>query len=329
MSTAAMPRDNHDGLSRRDFLARSLALGGLALAAGQDVAQAQGAPTVAAQPSPSGTRVVLLGTAGGPTPNKLRSAPSQVIVVNDALYVVDCGNGVARQLVLADLSLGKIRHTFITHHHDDHNADYGNLLLLAWALGPLTTRVDTWGPPPLEAMTGYFLQQNAYDIDLRTAQGGGRPSLASLIHPHEISEGGVVMEDENVKVTATLVNHPPVVPAFGYRFDAADRSIVISGDTTLSDNLIALAQGADVLVHAALYLPGFGDLSPERQDGLTRIHTRIEDVGKVAAAASVKTLVLSHFLPPANPAVTDQMWMDGARANFDGEVIVGKDLLAV
>jgi len=92
----------------------------------------------------TGTRLILLGTAGGPRPQRTRSAPAQVIVVDDVAYVVDCGDGVARQLVLAGAQLTQLRHILITHHHSDHNAGYGNLILLAWAAG-LQTRVDTWG----------------------------------------------------------------------------------------------------------------------------------------------------------------------------------------
>jgi len=170
-----------------------------------------------------------------------------VIVSNNVAYVIDCGDGVARQLALAGVPLPTLRHVFITHHHSDHNADYGNLIWLAWAAG-LRTRVDTWGPPPLEKMTKLFFEMNAYDIDTRISN-EGRVPIAPLVHVHEIRDGGVVMSDDNVKVTAALVDHPPVVPAFAYRFDARDRSIVISGDTAPSENLVKLARGADV--HAA------------------------------------------------------------------------------
>ena len=108
------------------------------------------------------------------------SAPAQVIVVNGTPYVVDCGDGVARQLVAAGVSLPSLRHVFITHHHSDHNADYGTLLLLAWAAG-LRTRVDTWGPPPIEKMTRLFLEMNDYDITTRIAD-EGRVPLAPLLH---------------------------------------------------------------------------------------------------------------------------------------------------
>ena len=93
-------------------------------------------------------KLILLGTGGGPRPRKASSAPAQVILVNDTAYVVDCGDGVARQLAFAGVPLPRLRHIFLTHHHSDHNADYGNLILLAWAAG-LQTRIDAWGPPPL------------------------------------------------------------------------------------------------------------------------------------------------------------------------------------
>jgi len=129
------------------------------------------------------------------------------------------------------------------------------------------------------------------------------------------------------------VDHPPVVPAFGYRFDAEDRSIVISGDTRPSDNLIELAQGADILVHDALYAPAIDRLvagvpnAPDLKRSILSHHTTAEDAGRVAHAAGVKTLVLSHLIPPEDPEVTDQMWIDAASANFRGRVVVGKDLL--
>jgi ribonuclease BN (tRNA processing enzyme) len=136
-------------------------------------------------------------------------------------------------------------------------------------------------------------------------------------------------------VTATLVHHPPVVPAFGYRFDASDRSIVISGDTAPSENLIELARGADVLVHDAFYpaaidrlVAGVANASTLKQSILSH-HTSAEDAGRVAQAAGVKTLVLSHLVPPEDPLVTDQMWIDAASAHFDGKIVVGKDLLEI
>lgn len=275
----------------------------------------------------------MLGTGGGPRPRKASSAPAQLIVANDAVYVVDCGDGVARQMVFADIPLSQLRHIFITHQHSDHNADYGNLLLLAWTAG-LKTRVDAWGPPPLGSMTQHFFEMNAYDIATRI-EDEGRISLRPLVHVHELTKAGFVLEDENVKVTAALVEHPPVVPAFGYRFDATDRSIVISGDTRPSQSLIDLARGADVLVHDALF-PSAIDRLVARVPNAVRLkesimshHTTAEDAGRVAHAAGVGTLVLSHLVPAQDPEVTDQMWIDAASVHFKGRIIVGKDLMEI
>jgi ribonuclease BN (tRNA processing enzyme) len=279
------------------------------------------------------TRLILLGTGGGPAPKKAVSASAQVIVVNDAAYVVDCGDGVSRQLVAADVPLRNLRHIFITHHHSDHNADYGNLMLLSWASG-LVTNVDTWGPPPLTKMTELFLALNAYDIDIRIRD-EGRVPLAPLIRPHEITQGGLVMQDDKVKVTSTLVDHPLVTPAFAYRFDGPDRSIVISGDTARSDNLVKLARGADVLVHEALWLPAVDRIVARDQNAralkehLLASHTAVEDCGRVAQAAGVKTLVLSHLAPGGDATITDELWMNAARQHFQGRIIVGKDLMEI
>jgi ribonuclease BN (tRNA processing enzyme) len=183
-------------------------------------------------------------------------------------------------------------------------------------------------------MTKLFFEMNAYDIDTRIAD-EGRVPLVPLVHAHELTGAGVVMQDENVKVTAALVHHPPVVPAFGFRFDAADRSIVISGDTAPSDNLVKLAQGADVLVHDALFEPGVDRLvarvpnASALKRSIMSHHTSAQDAGRVAQAAGVKMLVLSHLVPPDDPAISDQMWIDAARVHFRGPVIVGKDLLEV
>ncbi|HXO85373.1 MAG TPA: MBL fold metallo-hydrolase [Gemmatimonadales bacterium] len=279
------------------------------------------------------TRLILLGTGGGPRPRTNRSAAAQVIVANGLAYVVDCGDGVARQLAAAGIPLTTLRHIFITHHHSDHNADYGNLILLAWAVG-LETRLDTWGPPPLEKNTRLFLEMSATDINVRIAD-ESYPPLAPLVFPHELARPGPVMSDANVKVSATVVPHPLMEPALAYRFDCTDRSIVISGDTAFSESLIHLAKGADVLVHEAMHLPGVDRLAarvpnhPGLKKHLLASHTSAEDAGRVAQAAGVKLLVLSHLVPADDPTITDDMWIAAARVNFRGPIIVGRDLLEI
>jgi len=155
---------------RREFLARAGVLSAIAWLPETSYAQ------------DARTRLILLGTGGGPRPGKKSSAAAQVIITNGVAYVIDCGDGVARQLAMADVPLSSLRHIFLTHQHSDHNADYGNLILLAWTAG-LRTRVDTWGPPPLQRMTRLFFEMNKYDIDVRIAN-EGRVSLLPLVHAH-------------------------------------------------------------------------------------------------------------------------------------------------
>jgi ribonuclease BN (tRNA processing enzyme) len=305
--------------TRRAFLTTAVALAGVSRAL--------------AHASADRTRLILLGTGGGPRPRIASSASAQVIICNKLAYVVDCGDGVARQLAFARVPFPSLRHIFLTHQHSDHNADYGNLIWLAWTAG-LSTRVDTWGPPPIERMTQLFFEMNAYDIDTRISN-EGRVPLMPLVHVHEIREAGVVMTDDNVTVTSALVDHPPVVPAFAYRFDAKDRSIVISGDTAPSEHLVKLASGADVLVHSAMYPPAIDRLvarvsnASALKASILAHQTSAEDAGRVAQAAGVKTLVLSHLVPADDPEVTEAMWIVAAHRHFGGRVILGRDLLEV
>lgn len=310
--------------SRRELLVGVTAAIGLAVT---------GLSSGSAPASTPATRLILLGTGGGPRPRRNSFPSSQVIVANDRAYVVDCGDGVATQLVRAGVPLTTLRHVFITHHHSDHNADYGNLLLLAWASG-LRTRVDTWGPPPLAKMTRLFIEMNEADIMMRQTD-EGKVRFRPLIHAHEIRAAGKVVSDANVTVTCALVDHPPCTTAFAYRFDAPDRSIVISGDTRPSDALVRLAKGADVLVHEALFVPGVDRLAARvpnaarLKESILSHHTTAEDAGRIATAAGVKTLVLSHFVPPDDPEITEEMWFTAARSTFKGNVVVGRDLMEV
>jgi len=174
------------------------------------------------------------------------------------------------------------------------------------------------------------------EVDIRTKMADeGRPPLADMIAPHEIFKGGLVMQDQGVKVTAALVDHPPIAPAFAYRFDCPDRSIVISGDTRASDRLIALARGADVLVHEALYLPALEQLiatepnAKTLREHLLASHTPLADVGRVATEAGVKTLVLSHLVPGGYPFIQDQVWMEAISPHFSGKILIGRDLMEI
>jgi ribonuclease BN (tRNA processing enzyme) len=282
-----------------------------------------------------GTRLILLGTAGGPAVKKLRAQPANAVVVAGDLYVVDAGDGVSRQLALAGLSVKDLRAIFITHHHSDHMADYGTLLLRAMATG-LKDPVQSFGPPPLGRITASYLDYMRWDIELRVKD-EGRPPLAALVQAREVAGAGVVYEDGNVRVTAAEVPHGAARPAYAYRFDTRDLSIVFSGDTSRSETLIELAKGADILVHEILNMDAI-DATVNRTDPgnealkrhIIEAHTPMREVGEVATEAGVGKLVLSHFVPSDIPAYDrPEIWLEGVRESFDGEIVVGEDLLEI
>lgn len=277
------------------------------------------------------TRLVLLGTAGGPTPKRRRSAPAQAVVVDGHTYLVDCGNGVGRQLRLAGLPFDSLRAIAVTHHHSDHNADLGTLLHLSWCAN-LSTPVDVYGPSPLASMMDGFLSFAATDAATRVAD-EGRPELAPLIRAREVTAEGVVHEDQRVRITAARVNHPPT-DAWAYRIDTADRSVVVSGDTTPCDGLIRLARGADILVHEVMRTASIDALmgatnGKRLREHLVASHTDVGDVGRIAAEAGVGRLVLSHFVP-GDEDIPDDVWLDEAARGYGRDrIIVGRDLLVL
>jgi ribonuclease BN (tRNA processing enzyme) len=302
------------------------------------MASVAGGHSVAA---PGDTRVILLGTKGGPRVNKGRANPSNLVIAAGRSYVVDCGYGVTRQLVEAGIEAHEVRTVLITHNHSDHMLELGALVYSAWA-GGLREPLDVWGPPPIARSVANFLDSVSYDIDIRI-EDEGRPDLRKLVRVHEFEApetvpaagSAAVFERDGLKVKAVRVRHPPITHAYAYRFDAPDRSIVLSGDTTYSPELIALAKGADVLVHEVMHLGGLDRLlsrnpnAPTLRKHLIDSHTTTEQLGHVAAEAGVKTLVLSHFVPGDDASITDAMWVEDVRKNFSGEIVVGRDLMTI
>lgn len=280
------------------------------------------------------TRIVLLGTKGGPRVGEVgRSNPATLLVINDVPYLIDCGYGVTKQLVTAGVPLDRLRYIFITHHHSDHNLEFGPLLYNTWITG-LPAQIDAYGPPGVTKMAEQFFDYQKFDIDVRIVD-EGRTDPRKLVTTHEISKPGVVLTNNDVKVSMCVVRHPPIKDSYAYRFDAKDRSVVISGDTAYAPELGEFAKGADVLVHEVMYLPGIEALlkrlpnAKRLREHLMVAHTLPEDVGKIAAQAGVKTLVLTHFVPGDDPSITDEQWSADIRKHFKGQIIVGKDLMEI
>jgi ribonuclease BN (tRNA processing enzyme) len=294
-------------------------------------AAALAAPTAFAQTARPRTRIVFLGTKGGPRIGLNAANPANLVVVNDTPFVIDCGAGVSHQLVAAGVPIPSVKYIFISHHHSDHNLEYGNLFYNAWAAG-LSTPIHSFGPRGLEAMTRTYWELNKFDVETRI-EDEGRPDPRPLLIAKDIADDGVVLQTADVNVTAFRTPHPPISDNFAYKFETPDGTIVFSSDTAYNPKLAEFAKGADVLVHEALYLPAVDRLVIKTKNGATlkkhllESHTTTEDVGRIAAAAGVKVLVLSHFVPGDDPEVTDDDWTRDVKKNFSGRIIVAKDLM--
>jgi ribonuclease BN (tRNA processing enzyme) len=330
------------GLSRRNLLASLVA--GPALVATDEPSAAQAAgpqwspqQTQTALKDAKSTKLVLLGTAAGPVPGRSREMTSHVMLSNGVAYVLDCGMGVTDQYARTGIPFSALKSIFITHHHADHNIEYGPLLIVGWIQGmPLDVRA--FGPPPLNQMTQDFMRAYKQTVDFWAEDLQMKP-LAS-VNVQEVSGAGPVMRDDNVKVSSIVVEHPPVKPALAYRFDFKDRSIAFSGDTAPLDAVAKMAQGADVLVHETMYVPAVEEYiksqiakgRPVKFEAfmahMKADHTPSEDVGRIAQEAGVKTLVLSH-LTPAIDSISDDTWRAPVAKYFKGEIVVGKDLMVV
>jgi ribonuclease BN (tRNA processing enzyme) len=300
------------------------------LSLGLGAAGALVARDVFAQTDKPRTRIIFLGTKGGPRVGIGASNPANLVVVNDTPYLIDCGMGVSRQLVAAGVPIPSVKYIFISHHHSDHNLEYGNVVYNAWAAG-LATPIHAFGPKGLEAMTRTYWELNKFDVETRI-EDEGRPDPRPLLIAKDI-DNGVILKTSDVTVTAFRTPHPPIVDSFAYKFETPDGTIVFSSDTAYNPKLAEFAGGADVLVHECLYVPAVDRLVLKTKNGATLkkhlmdSHTTTEDVGKIAAAAGVKTLVLSHFVPGDDPAVTDDDWTRDVKTNYSGRIVVAKDLM--
>lgn len=310
------------------------------------------------------TKVVLAGTAGGPPPQAGRLGICTAVVVADRAYVVDLGPSAVTAYDRAGLTMEQLQSVFVTHLHSDHLAELYNLFWLNYgppgARGNITRTTDIYGPgsagappqspgepiqnpdAPTPGLFDYFeslVAGTAYDLNTRMAE-SRKPNIWDVVAPHDmpLPEVGAdannrcpdmepfqVADDGYVRVSATLVDHPPVFPSFAFRFDTADGSVVVSGDTAPNDNLIRLAQGADVLVHEAYDHAYFAAINPRLAETFARTHTASDSVGRIAAAAGVKTLALSHLVPAGTHDVADHVWRKHARKGFRGEVVIGRD----
>jgi ribonuclease BN (tRNA processing enzyme) len=311
------------------------------------------------------TELVLLGTAGGPKPVPGRAGISSALIVDERIFIVDCGRGSPSALADAGLEFSRLEAVFLTHLHADHTGDLPGMLVYGWGVrvagtGPLSP-IRVYGParpgelpagdatfhrettihPELPApgstdlvehiLAGYAYHLNVMPLDARMPDAGALVRGIDISVPAR-SEGTfqvpvVVFEDGVVRVTVVAVTHGRAVPALAYRFDTADGSVVFSGDTTANDDLIALARGADILVHQVAdlgYLERHGTVGAAL-GRMAALHTDITEVGGVAERARVHELILNHYLPAEPDAITEEEWAERAGQGFSGTATAGTD----
>ncbi len=290
---------------------------------------------------PDGLHVVLCGT-GSPLPDATRAGPCSLVIAGKHLFVVDIGEGGARNLALMGVPMGRIEGVFLTHFHSDHLDGMGPLMLLRWTGAAAPSPLPMHGPSGVEAIVAGFNGAYLTDNGYRTAHHGPKiapPSGAGgIAMPFEIGTAdSMVIEDaDGLKITAFRVDHGPVKPAFGYRFDYKGRSVVFSGDTVPTPTLITAAKGADLLVNealqpklvslitAALEAKGQANTAQITRD-IVSYHTTPQQAADTAKAANVHLLVLNHLVPPVPVRFAYRAFLGDAAQHFGGEIIIGED----
>jgi ribonuclease BN (tRNA processing enzyme) len=301
------------------------------------------------------TRIILLGTDGGPRPYPARAEPATLLVVGGTPYLVDAGPGVARQIALAGFKLAGIRTIFITHHHIDHDGGLPSLMSMTWFDGAWDDQtlppVEIYGPPATQFLVGAALHYLSVSERIFRA---GVPQLqpaAAMFRPHDIHGNGEFYRDARITVSAAENTHFHFKSgsaatgrdmSFSYRFDTPGGSVVFTGDTGPSQAVTDLARNADVLVSEVCLCDSRATVHPtttsdagkraaaameERETfHMRNEHLTPEEVGQLAAAAHVKVVILTHFVPGDGKADPTQ-FTAGVMKYFSGPVIPGKDLL--
>ncbi|MGH8149046.1 MAG: MBL fold metallo-hydrolase [Steroidobacteraceae bacterium] len=325
---------------------------GLAQSAGQEHNSARPLSTASTQAGQSGTRLILLGTAGGPEMRKCRSQPSSLLVVHGRPYLIDAGAGVVHQLVAAGFAPRDIHTIFLTHLHMDHTEGLAALIAFTWSgTWGATGRepIGIYGPPGTELLARYADQYNSISAAIFRPEVPTPVPLTQLFHAHDLHLSGptLVYHDADVRVFAVPNTHYitmklPRRPygfdqSYAYRFETRDRTVVFTGDTGWSDAVAQLARNADILVTEVLLtkrvvagIERRRTSHPAATRALIR-HMELEhlspgEVGKLASRAHVKMVVLTHIVQGAGCETDATPYVSGVKRYYSGPVVLGRDL---
>jgi ribonuclease Z len=270
-------------------------------------------------------KVTLLGT-GNPRPVISRFGPSILVEAGREKLVFDCGRGATQRLSQLNISFSAITGLFLTHLHSDHTVGIPDFWLTGWVMGR-TTPLPVWGPEGTKAMMEHLREAYVFDIHIRRDVDTKLPEAGVEVIAKDIEEG-VVYNNGGVTVTAFLVDHGEIKPAFGYRVDYGGHSVTLSGDTRPSENLIKFAQGTDVLIHEVIDPEAFEKIgstdTPEQRKKIIEHHTTPEQAGIVFTRVKPKLAVYSHIVPPDVPDVIPH-----TRKTYAGPLEVGEDLMSI
>ncbi len=276
------------------------------------------------------TKIVMLGT-GNPNPSPFQSGCSVAIIVNNTPYIVDFGPGLIRRAAamsprysgkIEGLDVKNIKRAFLTHLHSDHTTGYADLILTPWVMGR-DEPLEVYGPEGLKDMTSHILK--AYQEDIRYRLYGDEPANNQgwRVNSHEFTEEGVIYTDENIKVEVFPVPHGSWPNAWGFRFTTPDKVVVLSGDSSPSEKIIEYAKGADVLIHEVYYSKGYDSKDALWKNYHAVHHTSTIELADIASQAQPELIVLYHIL---YWGATDNELLNEISTNYNGKVIVGKDL---
>jgi ribonuclease Z len=270
-------------------------------------------------------KVTLLGT-GSPAPVIERFGPSILVEAGEQKFLFDAGRGALQRLTQAQVKYREIQGVFFTHLHSDHVVGFPDLWLTGWLTGQRVGPLLVWGPKGTKKMTANLERAFEFDIKARISDNTGS-SQGIVIKATDIKEG-VIFESGGVKITAFEVDHGRLKPAFGYRIDYAGRSVVLSGDTRRSENLIRHSNGADLLIHEVVSPEVLARMNfpAELSKTIIDYHTTPEQAGEIFSVVKPRMAVFSHII---QPSATEQDILPLVRRNYAGPVELGEDLMVI